>query len=199
MHVRISTVTGASDIEGGIAFLRDQVVPQLREQKGFRGLSASGDRANGVVSVLSVWDSEADLDASESAADKARSDAVRLMGGDVTVERYEQTHWETAGSPPAAGAKLHIRSIKVDPATIDENLAFFRDTVVPQIKSTPGFLGLRQLMNRSTGEGRVGTLWADEEALRGALAASEQRRAQAAERGVQFLDDRVLEILFAAM
>jgi hypothetical protein len=37
MHVRISTVTGESDIDGGLGFLRDQGVPQLQQQKGFRG------------------------------------------------------------------------------------------------------------------------------------------------------------------
>lgn len=199
MHVRISTVTDASDIDGGIAFLREQVVPQLQQQKGFRGLSAAGDRAAGVVTVLSVWDSEADLDASESAADKARSDAMAIMGGHVTVERYEQTLWETGDTPPGPGAKLHIRQITTEPALIDENLAFFRDNVVAEIKATPGFRGLRHLINRHSGEGRVGTLWADDESLNNALANSERRRAQASERRVEFGQDQVLEVIFASM
>jgi heme-degrading monooxygenase HmoA len=199
MHVRISIVTGASDIEGGLGFLRDQVVPQLQRQKGFRGLSASGDRSAGTVAVLSMWDSEADLDASESAADKARSDAVRLMGGQVSVERYEQNVWEVGETPPGPGAKLHIRDIKMDPARIDDNLAFFRQNVVPEMKSTPGFMGVRHLINRSTGEGRVGTLWPDEDSLKVARDRSEQRRAIAGERGVQFGDEQVLEVLFTSM
>lgn len=199
MHVRISTITGATDIDGGIAFLRDQVVPQLQQQKGFRGLNASGDRAAGVVTVLSVWDSEADLDASESAADKARGDALQLIGGEVSVDRYEQTVWERADTPPGPGAKLHIRQVTMDPSRIDENLEFFRQTVAPQIKANPGFRGLRQLINRSTGDGRVGTVWEDQESLEAALAQSAERRAAAADRGVQFGDDQVLEVLFAAM
>lgn len=93
MHVRITTITGASDIDGGLAVLRDQVVPQLQQQQGFGGLSAAGDRAGGVVTVLSLWDTQADLEASESAANKARDDVARVIGGDVSVERYEQTVW----------------------------------------------------------------------------------------------------------
>ncbi len=199
MHVRISTVTGASHIDEGIQFLRDEVVPQLQQQKGFRGLSASGDRTAGVVMVLSVWETEEDLAASESAADKARGNTVAVMGGKVSVERYEQTVWEMGDTRPGPGTRLHIRPTKLDPARIDSNLEFFRETVVPEMKATPGFLGVRQLINRETGEGRVGTLWADDEALAASLARGEARRAMAAERGVQFGEEHRLEVLFATM
>jgi heme-degrading monooxygenase HmoA len=199
MYVRITTVTGASDIDGGLVFLRDQVVPQMQQQKGFRSLSASGDRAAGVVTVLSLWDSQADLEASESAAHKARDDAARLMGGgEVSVERYEQTVWEVGDTRPGPGAKLHIRHIKVDPERIDDNLEFFRQTVVPDMKARPGFLAVRQLIDRSTGEGRVGSVWADQDSLAASLAQSEQRRAKAKDRGVEFGQDRVLEVLLNA-
>jgi quinol monooxygenase YgiN len=199
MHVRITTVTGASNIDGGLAVLRDQVLPQMQQQRGFRGLSASGDRAADVVTVLSVWDSEADLEASESAADKARGDAVRIMGGEVSVERYEQTVWTVGDTRPGPGAKLHIRHFKIDPARIEENLEFFRRTVVPEMKARPGFLAVRQLIDRSTGQGRAGSVWADEDSLSASLAQSGQRRALAKDRGVEFGEDRVLEVLFTAM
>jgi heme-degrading monooxygenase HmoA len=199
MHARISIVTDATDIERGLGFIRDQVLPDLQQQRGFRGLSASGDRSSGVVNVLSMWDSEADLDASESTADKARSDAVRLMGGQVSVERYEQILSEVGETLPRPGAKLQIRHIKMDPATIDENLEFFRQNVLPEIKSTPGFLGVRLLTNRSTGEGRVGTIWADEESLQVARERSEQRRARASDRGVEFGEEQSFEVIFSSM
>jgi heme-degrading monooxygenase HmoA len=199
MHVRITTVTGASDIDGGLASLRDDSLPQMQQEKGFQGLSAAGDRAAGVVTVLSVWDSEADLEASESAADKARENATRIMGGVFTVERYEQTVWTVGDTPPAAGAVLHIRHLKVDPARIDENLDFFKQAVLPDMKARPGFLALRQLIDRRTGEGRVGSVWSDEDSLRASLAQSEQRRSMAKDRGIEFGEDRVLEVLFTGM
>ena len=198
MHVRITTVTGASDIDGGLAFLRDHVVPQMHQQQGFRSLSAAGDRAAGVVTVLSLWDSQADLEASESAADKARDGAARLMGGEVSVGRYEQTVWEVADTRPGPGAKLHIRHIKIDPERIDGNLEFFRQTVVPDMKARPGFLAVRHLIDRGTGEGRVGSVWADQDSLAASLAQSEQRRAKANDRGIEFGRDRVLEVLLNA-
>lgn len=195
MHVRITTIKGASDIDGGLALLRDQVGPQLQQQKGYRGLSAAGDRAGGVVVVLSLWESQADLDASESAANKARGDVARRVGGEVSVERYEQTVWEVGDTPPGSGAKLHIRHFKVDRERIDDNLEFFRQTVVPEMKAQPGFLAVRQLIDRASGEGRAGSVWADQDSLDGSLAQSEQRRAMAKDRGIEFGEDRVLDVL----
>ncbi len=199
MHVRITTVTGASDIDGGLAVLRDTALPQMRKQQGFRGLSAAGDRAASVVTVLSLWDSKADLEASESVADKLRGEVARAMGGEVSVERYEQTVFAVADDRPAPGAKLHVRHVKVDPARIDENLEFFRQTVVPQMQARPGFLAVRHLIDRSTGQGRVGSVWADEGSLSRSLAESGQRRAMAQDRGVEFGEGRVLEVLFNAL
>jgi heme-degrading monooxygenase HmoA len=199
MHVRVTQITGATDIESGVAVLRDQVVPELQQQKGYRGLSASGDHSNGRLTVLSVWETAADLEASESTADKVRDDAMKVIGGEARVERYEQTVWETGAPPPSPGARLHIRHISMDPALIEENLAYFRDTVLPQMKATPGFLGVRQLIDRTTGEGRVGTIWAGDEALEESLRRAEGRRADAAQRGIRFGEQEVAEIFFSSM
>jgi heme-degrading monooxygenase HmoA len=199
MHARITSVAGASDIDRGLALLRDQVVPHLQQQKGFRGLSAAGERAAGVVTVLSLWDSQADLDASESAPNAARGDAFRLMGGPVSVEHYEQSVWEVGDSRPGPGAKLHIRHVKIDPNRIDDNLDFFRQTVVPDMKARPGFLAVRHLIDRNTGEARVGSVWTDEASLAASLTQSEPRRAAAKDRGVEFGEDQVLEVLYNTM
>jgi hypothetical protein len=86
----------------------------------------------------------------------------------------------------------------MDPARVDENLEFFRETVLPDIKATPGLVSVRQMINRQSGEGRVGTVWADEPSLQTAIQKAEQRRPLAASRGVEFGDDQVLEVLFRA-
>lgn len=196
MYVRISLITGASNFDRGLAFLDDQVVPELRQQRGFQGLTASGDRSAGWVNVLAMWETAADLDASESTAEKARADAVKLFGGQASVERFEQLAWEVGPVRPGPGAKLHIRRIRMDPSRIDDNLDYFRRDVVPQMKSTPGFLSVRLMMDRSTGEGAVGNLWADHESLTGSLARAEQRRAAAESRGIAFGEQRFGEMLF---
>src|SRR5579859_5233463 len=130
MHVRITTVSGAANIDKGIDVIRDDILPRVREQHGFRGLSVSGDRSTGLVNVLSQWETEADLDASESVADEARSDTLSVIGGQTSVARYEQLLWEVV-TPASRGAKLQIRDIKMDPQRIDDNLIFFKEAVLP--------------------------------------------------------------------
>jgi len=72
---------------------------------------------------------------------------------------------EVAGREPA-----------LDPARIDENLEFFKREVVPQIKASPGFRALRNMMDRQTGEGMVGTSWDDEASMRAAAEEAKTRR-----------------------
>ena len=41
MHVRVVTFNGAKNVKGGIDYVRDEVLPALREQKGYAGATAS--------------------------------------------------------------------------------------------------------------------------------------------------------------
>lgn len=198
MFVRITTVTGARNLDAGIDFLRESVVPRLHEQNGFRGLFVSGDPSAGLVHVLAQWETRADLDASESAVDKTRDEAVRVMGGQVIVERFEQLMWLGTGTPPGAAARLHIRHAHVDPGRIEESLAFFGDSILPVIRSQPGFLGVRLLVDRDTGESRVGTMWSDEASMRASLAGADSWRAGASEHGVELGTGEELALLMIA-
>ncbi|HXS64886.1 MAG TPA: hypothetical protein VN767_18690 [Streptosporangiaceae bacterium] len=90
MFTRIVTFTGASDIDAGVRYLQDTAAPLLHGQNGFRGVTASADRSGAVLSVLSLWATEADRDASESSVIKARDEGQRVTGGDFAVERFEE-------------------------------------------------------------------------------------------------------------
>jgi heme-degrading monooxygenase HmoA len=198
MYVRLITVRGATRFDEAVDLIRETILPDLRQQRGFRSINLAANRSAGVFTVLTVWETEADRDSSEGFSEKARDQALAILGGELSVERYEQVLWETASTGPAPSAKLHVRPVKMDPARVDENLQFFAQTVLPDIKATPGFLGVRQLIDRQSGEGRVGTLWADEPSLEVALQKAQERRPLGESRGVEFGDDQTLEVLFRA-
>jgi len=198
MFTRIVAFTGATDIDAGMRYLQDAVAPLLREQKGFRGVTASADRSGGVLGVLSLWETEADRDASESTLVKAREEGQRVIGGEMTVEHFEELLVEI-DKPPTVGCSLLLRRISMDPAKIDENLGYFRREVLPQIKANPGFCAVRNMINRQTGEGIVGTVWADQASMDAGAEAGEARRQQAAQRGVTFGEQSKREIVFADM
>ena len=70
-------------------------------------------------------------------------------------------------------------------------------TQITEIKSTPGYLALRYLINRETGRGAVGSLWDTDEALNAAAKAAEERRAMGEQRGISFGDLSKRETVFA--
>ena len=86
----------------------------------------------------------------------------------------------------------------MDPAQLDETLAAFKSVVLAEIKAQPGFIAVRLLVDRSTGEGAVGLVWADNDSAKAGATASERRRAEAASRGVEFGEPMFREILLQA-
>ena len=198
MFTRVLTFRGAKNIDGGVGLVRDSATPVLREQKGYRGTSVSADRDGGVFGILSLWDTEANRDGSFDALAGLRQQALDVMGGELTVESFEELFQEIA-SPPTIGSPLMITRISMDPSKIDENLGFFKSEIVPRIKAAPGFRALRNMIDRKTGRGIVGSVWADQDAMKNAAAEAQARRDEGRARGVSFDGDSYREIVFADM
>jgi heme-degrading monooxygenase HmoA len=197
MYARIVNITGAKDIDDGIRMLRDQLPSALKDQKGFRGMAVSADRAGGILGVLTLWDTEADRDASWDALAARRQETQDLIGGEMNTATYEELLAEAGDAPPAPGSALLLWPVSMEPARVDENLAFFRSEVLPRIKASQGFQQVRLLMNRQTGQGVGGTVWATEDAMRAHAADAQARRQASVDRGVRFGEMRYREIVFA--
>src|ERR1700704_1991715 len=199
MFVRMTLSEDVPDLGAAVAHLRDEVLPAIKGFNGFRGITASGDRKAGVIGILTLWDTEADMKASDAAASQVRENAIKAIGGRVVdVQVYEQVVQEVA-APPAPGSPLLITPIKMDPAKVDENIEFFKATVLPEMKATPGFRAVRNMINRQTGEGMVGLVLADDASVTEAEARADARRARAAQQGVELGERSRREILFTAL
>lgn len=196
MHNRVVTFTGAKHIDEGVAFVRGTVDTTLSQQKGFRGITVSADRAGGVFGVLTLWDTEADRDASEGTSAKMRDQGLEVIGGKMVVETFEETAVEIK-SPPVAGSPLTVTRISMDPAKVDGNTAYFKSDVLPRIVASPGFCAVRHMINRKSGKGLVGTVWASEAARASSADDAKSRRGEATARGVTFDDITFREIVFA--
>jgi len=196
MYTRMLTFRGATDIDGGVTYLRQEVLPILTAQHGYRGVTASGNRSTNVLGILSLWETKEDRASSDSALGKAREEAVKIVGGNLTVENLEQMVAEVV-KPIAVGCSLFVTRVSMDPSTVDENVAFFKSDVLPVITSQPGFCALRNMVDRTTGKGAVGSVWETPEALDVFVAMQPERRKIAESRGVHFDEQETREILFA--
>jgi len=92
MHARVSTFEGGSieQIEEGVQLIREQVIPAAQQIDGYMGIISLADRASGKGLTITLWESEAALQASEEAANRLRQGAANALQARIaSVERYE--------------------------------------------------------------------------------------------------------------
>jgi heme-degrading monooxygenase HmoA len=100
MFARVSSYdgpAGLSDEDVGQITKRtlEDVMPAVRQMGGFRGILSLLDRGTGKAATITLWESEADMKASEEAANQARAQAASIANEEIrTVERYEVTFQE---------------------------------------------------------------------------------------------------------
>jgi heme-degrading monooxygenase HmoA len=181
MYARVLTFTGVQDFDAAVRFLEGTALSTVRSQHGYKGMSASADRSNGVLGLLSQW---------ETAADAKGQFATGL-----TVETFEERAVEVR-RPPEVGSALMVTRIRMDPAGVDEIIDFFQREIAPKIAESPGFRALRNMVNPETGKGMVGTAWDDQQAMEAIAEAAMARRPDAERRGVTFEETSYREIVF---
>ena len=91
MFARVSTFQGPPEQTAeGIRLAREQIPPAARLQDGFEGIYLLFDQETGRSLSISFWETEADMKASEEAANRARNESVRTAGDAVVrVEHYQ--------------------------------------------------------------------------------------------------------------
>jgi hypothetical protein len=196
MYTRLLTFTGATGIDAGVNYVREKALPILDTQHGFRGVSASADRAGKLMTILSLWETEADRSASDSALGKAREEALSLVGGSLEIENFEEVV-QVITKPPMPGCVLNVVRVRMDPESIERNIAWFKEAIVPMITSQQGFCALRNMVDRQSGHALSGSAFEDKESADVSLAAIPERRSAAEERGVTFESINQREMLLS--
>ena len=146
--------------------------------------------------MLTVWETAADRDASDGVLAQTREEGRAVVGGELSVETFEQAVMDIA-EPPAIGSGLYIRWSRIELAKIDDNLDSFKRDILPLLKQQPGYRAMRQLINRQTGDSINGTVWADEAATRAfAAAAAAVETADFSDQGVTIGEQSLREVVF---
>lgn len=71
------------------AFIRDEVVPELRELRGYLSTSVSVDRSSGTISVSTDWDTSEDRERCDQVLAAVLKNASRLDLVPIQIELYE--------------------------------------------------------------------------------------------------------------
>jgi heme-degrading monooxygenase HmoA len=89
--MRVNSMQAAPDkLEDGIRFVRDQVVPLLKQKAGFMAVMMGVNREDGRAYVTSAWESAEARQASDAAVRDQRRQTGQVMGGiQVSVDEYE--------------------------------------------------------------------------------------------------------------
>ncbi len=98
MHARVSTYQGPTDpeqIEEGLRYDRENILPQARQMDGFKGVIGLLDRQSGKALTVTLWESEEAMRASEQEANRLRQESAEAASETVEgVERYEVAFFE---------------------------------------------------------------------------------------------------------
>jgi heme-degrading monooxygenase HmoA len=101
MHARIIRASGWASEEEGRQFIKERVIPGLKDLAGFAGGYWMYDRGSGRMLAVTLWETEQHVRASDAAAGQIREEAKeRISAKFDPIEYYEVIAQETrAGTP----------------------------------------------------------------------------------------------------
>ncbi|WP_249645017.1 hypothetical protein [Nocardia sputi] len=183
MYARSSTIAAQpSSIDDGIAYLRDEVMPNLPEIQGWVGLSLMADRSTGRCVATTSWEAEEALHASRGRVQQLRDGLARRLGG--RVERVEE--WEIAvmhrDHPAGDNACARCSWVQVDPGRLDQLADTFKMEVLPQTEMLDGFCSASLFLDRASGRAVGATVWETREAMEGSREQTNRIRTMATQR-----------------
>ena len=93
-YARVLTATAQpGKTDEGVQIVRDSLLPVTRQQLGYRGYLSLNDRTTGRVISITLWETEADLNASESSGllREQLGKVAQVLATQVVREVYEVT------------------------------------------------------------------------------------------------------------
>ena len=100
MYARASSMSGdPAKVDEAEKILESTLYAQLEQVDGFKGVVALAQRDTGRSLVVTFWDSEGAMTASEERANQMRSAAATEIGasGAPEIDRYEVIFYRTPG------------------------------------------------------------------------------------------------------
>lgn len=182
MYVRFTIISGnPAKVDSSVGYLEQSARPLVEATAGNRGLvTLSGVDAR-ITIAASYWETAEALHASGTALAPLREQVEAAAGGSLSVEEYELV-LGFRQSVPARGAAVRLSRIEVEPATVHDAVAHYREEAAPRLREASGLCSFQLLLDRESGQGIVATAWENERAAGDFWPTAQKLRAQAGER-----------------
>ena len=198
MYARSTTIQAQpSSIDAGIAHVRDEVMPALRDMAGCIGISLLVNRQSGRCIVTTAWETDEAMRASLDLVAPIRDRAAQMFGGTPSIDQ-----WEIAAMHrdhrSADGACVRATWFKVPNGQMDRSVELYRDSVLPALEKLDGFCSASLMIDRSSGRAVSSAVFDSREAMdRSREQARSLRTARLRELGADQLDVGEFELALA--
>jgi heme-degrading monooxygenase HmoA len=198
VYARSTTIQAQpASIDDGIAYIRDEVMPTLQAIDGCVGVSLLVDRESGRCIATSAWETEEAMNASAERIQPIRDRAAERFGGSSTVEE-----WEIAAlhrdHRSREGACVRATWVTGDPSRMDQNIEYYKTTVLPDLENLEGFCSASLMIDRASGRAVSCASFDSREAMeRNREQSTALKNEKIQEAGVQEADEREFELALA--
>lgn len=151
MFARTTTIEARPDaVDAGVAHIRNEVMPVLRDVDGCVGLSLLVDRESARCIATTAWESVEAMHAAEERVRPVREHAAEVFGGTPVVDEWEIAvlHREHRAG---AGAGVRATWLRARPEQFDQAIAFYRSEVLPSLEELEGFCSASLMIDRTSG------------------------------------------------
>ncbi|OBA79529.1 hypothetical protein A9W99_20930 [Mycobacterium sp. 1164966.3] len=198
MYARSTTIQAQpSSIDGGIAHVREDVMPALQGMPGCIGVSLLVDRRSGRCIATSAWESDEAMRASGETVTPIRDRAAEMFGGTANVEQWEIAALHRDHRAPD-GAGVRATWVRVAPDQMDQGIEYYKSSVLPQLEGLDGFCSASLLVDRASGRAVSSATFDSLDAMeRNRDRATELKNSSMQEAGAEELDENEFELALA--
>ena len=174
MYARSTTVHGdPMKLDDGIAYVRDTVMPAIKQMAGSIGLSMLCDRESGRCIVTTAWRDEMSMHDTEGAVHDMRQKAAEMLGGPADVQEWDIALMHRMHEAHN-GACTRVIYGSIDMAQLDDVVSTMRMNLLPRMEELPGFCAVSHMIDRETGRSATAVTYDSKADM---LAANEQAKA----------------------
>ena len=198
MHARSTTIHGEPrSVDAATAYVRDEVMPEVRAMDGCVGLSMLADPATGRCIVTTSWRDAAAMHASREGVRPSAERTAELLGGTPQLEE-----WEIAAMHRVLeaehGARSRVTWLRTEPGAVDRAVDAVRLSLMPKLDDLPGFCSVSIMVRRGDGLTAAALSYDSSEHLEQASeGAREFREAFAPAMGIEVVDSAEFDVAIA--